>query len=52
MKTKSTLLLLLFVYSFSFSQVVKDKKDEMWLGTDQDGLCKFNGKTFIKFEIK
>jgi hypothetical protein len=25
---------------------------ELWFGTDSDGICKFNGKTFTAFVIQ
>lgn len=63
MKTKSTLLLLLFATSFSFSQVVKDildenirsifqdKKGNYWYGTNADGVYRYDGKTLTQFTV-
>jgi ligand-binding sensor domain-containing protein len=31
--------------------IYKDKKGELWFGTG-DGVCKFNGKSFIRFAIE
>ncbi len=32
--------------------IYKDKNGELWFGTDGDGVCKFNGKTFMEFVVK
>ena len=29
----------------------KDKNGELWFGTNGNGICKFNGTTFIEFKI-
>ncbi len=63
MKLKSNLFLLLFVYSFSFSQVVKDKFDEnirsifqdskgnYWYGTNAAGVYRYDGKTLTQYTV-
>jgi ligand-binding sensor domain-containing protein len=32
--------------------IYKDKNDEMWFGTDANGICKFNGHTFYPFTFQ
>ncbi|MCP9754924.1 regulator, partial [Lacihabitans sp. CCS-44] len=38
--------------SNAINTIYKDKKGELWFGTDTEGICKFNGKTFYRFEPK
>ena len=32
--------------------IYKDKKGELWFGTDGAGVCKFNGTSFTQFSFK
>ncbi len=38
--------------SNAVNTIYKDKKGELWFGTDGDGICKFNGLSFTKFVVK
>lgn len=63
MKLKSTLLLVLFTFSYSFSQVVKDKLDDnirsifqdskgnYWYGTNAAGVYRYDGKTLTQYTV-
>lgn len=62
MKTKSTLLLLLFIISFSFSQIsakldknirsiFQDRNGNYWFGTNSNGVYRYDGKTLTQFTV-
>lgn len=38
--------------SNAVNTIYKDKKGELWFGTDAAGMCKFNGLSFTKFVVK
>jgi ligand-binding sensor domain-containing protein len=62
MKTKSTVLLLLFTISFSFSQIsakldknirsiFQDRNGNYWFGTNSNGVYRYDGKNLIQYTV-
>ncbi|MBK9382306.1 MAG: hypothetical protein IPN39_13400 [Chitinophagaceae bacterium] len=38
--------------SNAINTIYKDKFGELWFGTDGDGMCRFNGKTFTALVVQ
>ena len=38
--------------NISPTSMYKDNQEELWFGTDQYGIYRYNGNTFEKFKIK